>query len=114
MFEEPPVKRKRGRPPKPKHHPQQIATKVRAAFYNGLMEVCARENKAMHEIMADWIQSDPKGTFAMVSQFFPKEQKFDVGENLGAYLLRLEREQRNPKVIEHDTTKHIEKDPSET
>lgn len=93
--------RKKGRPKgSENHNPEFIAQKTRSAFYRGLQEACRRENKYLHELFADWLQKDPKGTFNMVGPFFPKEQKQEIGGSLADFLLQISREQRRSSLPE--------------
>lgn len=77
-----------------KGNPYEIGRRMRAAFWNATMEVCRRERKALHEIVADWIQNDPKDTFQMMAGFFPKQIDNNVGGDLVSFLKEIEQNRR--------------------
>ena len=56
----------------PRGDAKQIAQNLRSSFYDGILQVCADKRIKLHQLMAEWIDNDPKGTFQMMSPFFPK------------------------------------------
>lgn len=106
--------RPRGRPKKTaKHDPGFIAKRMRAGFMDAIEEVCSREDKHLHEVMADWLQKDPKGTIGMMSMFFPKDSQVDIGGNLAGYLMQLQKDQQRnqPKSVIGETIENNERVP---
>lgn len=73
-----------------KSNPYEIGRRMRASFWNGVMELCKRQRKSLHEVIADWLEADQKGTFQMMSGFFPKQVDNNVGGDLISYLKEIE------------------------
>ncbi len=80
--------------------PYEIARKLRVGFWNGMMTLCERQNKTLDQVMADWLEKDPHGTFKMVSPFFPKQIEATVRTDLVSFLKDIERKRRNSAVID--------------
>lgn len=70
--------------------PQEIASRLRTGFWNGMVELCRRQAKTLDEVMADWLETDPQGTFKMVAPFFPKQIEANVKTDLVSFLREIE------------------------
>lgn len=82
-----------------KGNPYEVGRRMRTAFWNGTMEMCRRQRKSLHEVVADWLEEDPKGTFQMMASFFPKQIDTNVGGDLVSFLKEIEQNRRLPERV---------------
>lgn len=85
---------------KSEYSAHEIARRIRSGFWNGMMTLCERQKKGLDEVMADWLEHDPHGTFKMVSPFFPKQIEATVKSDLVSFLKDIERKRKGGNVIE--------------
>ena len=55
-----------------------VAPKMRSAFMSGLVEYCNRQNKPLHEVIADWWEDDWVAAGNLLTKFMPREVTVDA------------------------------------